>query len=227
MNTKVSIILPARNEEEIINKTLTDIFSYLRNKKYKYEVLTILNGCSDKTEEIINSFQLKYKSLKIYKSKAGYGLALKEGLKRSVGEYVVIFNVDFYDLKMLDLIDIDLYGKDFVIGSKMAHWSTDKRPIARRVVSLLFNTYLKILYGFKGSDTHGIKIIKRSVIDSVLSKCKTTGGIMDTEFVLRAQKSNFKFADFPVYLEEVRLPRFINRFIDTPRDIFNLFKALK
>ncbi len=226
MKTKLSIILPARNEEEIIKKTLSDILGYLKNKKYAYEILLILNGCEDKTEEIIKSFQIKNKSLKIHKSKAGYGYALKEGLKKSIGEYVVIFNVDFYDLKMLDLIDIDLYGKDFVIGSKMAHWSTDKRPLSRRVVSTLFNIYLKIMFGFKGSDTHGIKIMKRVVVDAVLKKCKTVGGIIDTEFVIRAQKLGFKFADFPVYLEEVRLPRFINRFLDTPKDILNLHKAL-
>lgn len=227
MKTKLSIIFPTRNEEEIIKKTLSDVLGYLKNKKYTYEILMVLNGCEDKTEEIIKQYQLNNKYLKIYKSKAGYGYALKEGLKKSVGDYIVIFNVDFYDLNMLDLVDIDLYGKDFVIGSKMAHWSTDKRPLLRRIVSTLFNIYLKIMFGFKGSDTHGIKIMKRRVVDSVLKKCKTVSGIVDTEFVIRAQKLGFKFADFPVYLEEVRLPRFINRFLDTPRDINNLHKALK
>lgn len=227
MKTKLSIILPARNEEEIIKKTLTDILNYLKNKKYTYEILVVLNGCDDKTEEITKSLQVKNKSLKILNSKAGYGYSLKEGLKKSVGEYIVIFNVDFYDLKMLDLVDIDLYGKDFVIGSKMAHWSTDKRPLSRKVVSTLFNFYLKIIFGFKGSDTHGIKIMKRQVVDTVLKKCKTVGGIMDTEFVIKSQKLGFKFSDFPVYLEEVRLPRFINRLTSTPIDIYNLHKSLK
>ena len=224
---KLSIILPARNEEEIIKKTLTDMFRYLKDKNYKNEVLVVINGCKDKTREIVESFQKKNINLKIYNSKPGYGYALKEGLKKSTGDYVVIFNVDFYDLRMIDLVDIDLYGKDFIIGSKMAHWSVDKRPLSRRIVSTLFNLYLKIMFAFRGSDTHGIKIIKREVIRKILNKCKTVGGIMDTEFVIRSQKMGFKFADFPVYLKEVRHPRFINRFLDTPKDILNLHKSLK
>jgi len=227
MKTKLSIILPARNEDEIIKKTLTEIFAYLKNKKYLYEVLVILNGCEDKTVDITKTFQYRNKSLKIYKSKAGYGYALKEGLKKSIGEYVAIFNVDFYDLKMLDLMDIDLYGKDLVIGSKMAHWSTDKRPTSRKIVSILFNLYLKIMFGFKGSDTHGIKIMKRKVVKDVLKKCRTVDGIIDTEFVIRTQRLGFKIADFPVTLEEKRTSRFVNRFLSTPIDIYKLAKALK
>lgn len=42
MNTKLSIILSARNEEEIIKKTLNEILGYLRNKKYTYEILIVL-----------------------------------------------------------------------------------------------------------------------------------------------------------------------------------------
>lgn len=226
MKTKVSIVLPARNEEQLIKNCLVDIYKFLDSKNYGYEILVVVNGSTDNTEEIVKSLSSKNKNIKLINSKSGYGQALKKGMQTAVGDYIVIFNVDFYDLNMLDLVDIDLYGKDFVIGSKMAHWSTDKRPILRRIVSTLFNIYLKMMFGFKGSDTHGIKIMKRSVIDAVLKKCKTVSGIVDTEFVIRAQKLGFKFADVPVYLEEVRLPRFINRLSSTPIDIYNLHKSL-
>ena len=210
---KLSIILPARNEELLIGDTLKDIFSFLVKKKISdYEILVIINGTQDKTADIVAKFASKNEKIKIYNSKPGYGKALKIGLKNSKGNYVVIFNVDFYDLRMIDLIHIDLYGKDFIIGSKMAHWSEDKRPVLRKIVSTLFNFYLKIVHEFKGSDTHGIKIFRKEVINEILPKCKTDSGIFDTEFVLRSQHAGFKFADFPVSVEEKRPPRFSNKY---------------
>jgi glycosyltransferase involved in cell wall biosynthesis len=225
---KLSIILPTRNEEMLIKDTLGDIVSFLNKRKvFRYEVLVVINGTNDNTYAIVSGLAAKNPRIKILKSEPGYGKALKVGLKKSKGDFVVIFNVDFYDLKMLDLIGIDLYGKDFIIGSKMAHWSKDKRSIIRMTVSYSFNLYLKVMYGFRGSDTHGIKVLKRKVVEKVLPKCKTDSGIFDTEFVLRSQYAGFKFADFPVTVVEKRPPRFTQRLLQTPIDIFFLSRALK
>jgi len=226
MNT--TILLPARNEEALIANTINDITRFLSKRKIlHYELLVIINGTIDKTEDIVRKIASKNKRIKIIKSRQGYGNALKAGLKNAKGNYIVIFNVDFYDLRMIDLAKIDLYGKDFIIGSKMAHWSEDKRPIVRKIVSKLFNLYLKIIHGFRGSDTHGIKILKREVARAILPKCKTKSGIFDTEFVLKAQYAGFKFADFPVLVEEKRPARFKNRLLQTPKDVIDLLICLK
>lgn len=227
---KVSVILPARNEEKLIASSLSNIYKYFSNKKYLYEILVVVNGSTDKTASIVTDFIKNQKAnnrIKLIKSKAGYGYALKQGLIISKGDYIVVLNVDFYDLHLIDLIDIDLCGRDFIIGSKMANWSEDKRSFKRKAISYLFNLYIKIVHSFRGSDTHGIKIFKRKVLKAVLPKCKTATGIFDTEFVLRAQYAGFKFADFPVVLEEKRPPRFVNRLFSTPVDIYKLYKALK
>lgn len=130
-------------------------------------------------------------------------------------------------MRLIDLLDINLYGRDLVIGSKMAYWSEDRRSSVRKLASTLFNFYLKIAYGFGGSDTHGIKILKRNVLESVLPKCRTSSGIFDTEFVLRTQRLGFKIADFPVTLIEKRPTRFVNRFLSIPGEIYKLYQSLK
>jgi glycosyltransferase involved in cell wall biosynthesis len=224
---KTSIILPARNEEQLIKEVLIDIHKHLKKKKYQFEIIVVINGCTDSTQNIIEKLQKTKKEIKIVESKPGYGFALKKGIKVAKGDYIVVFNVDFYDLKLIDLIDIDLYGRDFVLGSKRAHWSEDKRSFSRRLVSFLFNNYLALVHNFKGSDTHGIKVIKKEVLNKIFKKCKTTSGIFDTELVLRAQNEGFKLADFPVVVEEKRPPRFTSRLINTPIDIYDLTKSLK
>ena len=225
---KLSIILPVKNEEGLIKGTLNDIVSFLKKRKIAdYEILVVINGTIDKTGDIVASFTIENNKIKILKSEPGYGKALRVGLKESKGDYVIIFNVDFYDLRMIDLINIDLYGKDFIIGSKMAHWSEDKRFLLRKIISILFNLYLKLFYKFKGSDTHGIKVVRRNVVEKILPKCKTDSGIFDTEFVLRSQYEGFKFADFPVIVEERRPPRFKQRVFQTPKDLIDLHRAIR
>jgi len=49
---KLSVILPARNEEKLIKSTILDIARHLEKKNYSFEILVVLNGCTDKTEEI-------------------------------------------------------------------------------------------------------------------------------------------------------------------------------
>jgi glycosyltransferase involved in cell wall biosynthesis len=224
---KLSIILPSRNEELLIRDTLKSFCNYLKKKHYDFEILVVINGSTDRTEEIVNIFSNTYKQVKILKSQSGYGHALKKGLREAKGQYLVIYNVDFYDFRLLDLVDINMYGRDLIVGSKRAHWSEDMRPLYRKLIAQFFNLYLKSIHGFKGSDTHGIKLIKRKVVKKILPKCKTNSGIFDTELVIRIQKDGYKIADFPVVVKEIRPSRFKNRFSKTPFDILDLHRALK
>jgi glycosyltransferase involved in cell wall biosynthesis len=224
---KLSIIFPTRNEENNITEAIRDVAKHLKTKKYLFEILIVANGCTDKTEEIVKKEIVNNKQLKLVKSQPGYGYALRKGLKDAKGDYLIIYNVDFYDLRLIDLVDIDLYGKDLIIGSKRAHWSKDDRPFIRKAISFGFNFYLKLNYGFRGSDTHGIKVFKRRVFEKVFNQCKTNSGIFDTEFVLRTQMSGFNIADFPVEVKEKRSSRFPNRFFQTFEDIYKLHKSLK
>lgn len=226
---KLSVILPARNEEKLIKSTVLEILKHLKKKDYSFEVLVIINGCTDNTEKIAREISVENRQLRILTSKQGYGIALKKGLKEARGEFIAIFNVDYYNLHFLDLADIGMYGKDIIIGSKRTFWAEDRRSLVRRIISLTFNVFLRLAFGFRGSDTHGIKLLRKAVIDKILPKCKTTSDIFYTELIIRAQRAGFKFADFPVSVEEKRPSRFtfVDRTLRTPLNIYLLYKALR
>ncbi|HJX58999.1 MAG TPA: methyltransferase domain-containing protein [Patescibacteria group bacterium] len=224
---KVSVILPARNEQELIEKTVKDIAGYIKKRGYSFEILVVVNGSEDATEEILLRIIRRIPQVKILKSKPGYGYASRKGLKEAKGDYVIIYNVDFYDFRLIDYVDVDMKGNDIIIGSKLAKGAKDERPFLRHLVSLMFNYYLKIFYGFKGTDTHGIKLIRKTAIDEVLPKCSTTSGIFDTEFILKSERQNFKRVDLPVNISEKRPPRFGSRSLQTFIDLFELSRALR
>jgi len=224
---KISIILPAKNEEKLIKKAIEDIESYLKSKDCAYEMITVINDCRDRTEIITRDLAKKDSNLKVVKSRPGYGFALKKGLETAQGDYVIIFNVDFYEIVFIDMCFADLLGKDLIIGSKMVSWSEDKRELGRRLVSKVFNLVIKIVFGFKGTDTHGIKVMRKVVVKKILPQCKTTGGILDTELILRTQYGGFKVADFPVSVKEIRPSRFPRGLRRAPTDIVELYRALR
>jgi len=226
---KLSVILPARNEEELIASSIKEIVGYLKEKGYPFEVLVIVNGTTDKTAEIVKEISLKEKRVVLLESKPDYGIALRKGLREAKGEFVAIFNVDYYNLNLLGLAEIGMYGKDVIIGSKRTYWAEDNRSLARKAISSLFNLFLRLAFGFKGSDTHGIKLLRKKVIDEILPKCKTTSDLFYTELIIRAQRKGFKLADFPVAVEEKRPSRFtfVDRTLKTPLNIYLLYKALK
>lgn len=226
MPVDISIVLPTRNEEGLIKKTLTEILSYLKKKRLSYEILVVINGSDDATDIIVKKIAKINSGIVVLTSDTGYGPALRKGLLAAKGRFVIVFNVDFYELKFIDLAEVNLLGKDLIIGSKLAPWAEDTRPLVRKMVSRLFNLCLKLVFGFKGSDTHGIKIMRKSVLDIVYPETHTTSGIFDTELVLRIQMTGYDVADFPVRVEEKRLSRFQNRLWQTPKDFWELYKAI-
>ena len=73
----ITILLPARNEEAIIENTLNDILKFLSKRKIlDYELLVIINGTTDRTEDVVIRIASKDKRIKVLKSRQGYGLSL-------------------------------------------------------------------------------------------------------------------------------------------------------
>lgn len=224
---QLSIVIPSHNEEGIIKDTVQAIHKYAHSVFQEFEIIVVENGSTDKTADIIKNLQSKYSKIKLLNlPQPSYGDALLEGIKTSKGELVIIYNADFYDLKFIDIAKDDLSGYDIIIGSKNLPSSKDKRPFLRILVTKLFNLLLKLLFNFKGTDTHGIKIFRRTKIINIINNCKTKTGIVDSEIIIKAERANLKKKEVPVTVIEKRPPRFKKRFINTFSDIYELSKAL-
>ena len=60
------------------------------------------------------------------------------------------------------------------------------------------------MYGFKGNDTYGIKVLKRVIVDKVLPKCKMDSGVFDIADVSAANLL-LRF----IFVNEIRLLKYI------------------
>ena len=87
----VSIVIPARDEENVIRDT---IFNCLEQTYDNIEVVIVCHNCKDKTFERANLSDKKVKALELKTSQAGKGIALNYGVDNSKGEYILILDSD-------------------------------------------------------------------------------------------------------------------------------------
>jgi cellulose synthase/poly-beta-1,6-N-acetylglucosamine synthase-like glycosyltransferase len=97
---KVSILIPARNEERVIGRILRRM-TELTYPKDKMEVIVIDDASTDETGIIANHYAATYKYIKvIHRSQKdggkGKASALNAGFKHSTGEIIFCFDADYY-----------------------------------------------------------------------------------------------------------------------------------
>src|SRR3989344_1196253 len=83
----LSVIVPAYNEEERIQKTLRRFQEYFSTQPYNYEILVINDGSKDRTAEIAEELKMEVKNLQVYdrKTNKGKGFSVREGILKSRG----------------------------------------------------------------------------------------------------------------------------------------------
>ncbi|WP_345242024.1 glycosyltransferase family 2 protein [Pontibacillus salipaludis] len=88
----VSIIVPAYNVEEYIEKCLTSI---LDQTYQNIEVIVVDDGSTDNTRQLIDKISnLDNRVCKIYKKNAGVSAARNSGIEISTGDYLVFVDAD-------------------------------------------------------------------------------------------------------------------------------------
>ncbi len=111
---RISIVIPAFNEEDAIREGLDKLIEAQLHEKY--EVIYVNDGSTDRTKEIIKEYPVKLYNHNVNK---GYGAALKTGIRKAEGEKVIILDSDGqHDPKYVDELLILLEENDMVIGER-------------------------------------------------------------------------------------------------------------
>jgi len=91
---KISFLVAAHNEEKIISETLRNLTSLPYDN---YEIIIGLDGCTDRTEEIVKEFKKKDKRIRHYSLdiRKGKPAVINEIIKKAKGEIIVINDADW------------------------------------------------------------------------------------------------------------------------------------
>lgn len=225
----ISIVIPIHNEESLLESLVTGITNGLADFPETYEIILCENGSHDRTLELALALAAQDNRLVVLSSpEAGYGAAIRRGILHSRGERIILFNADLWDMDFLRDAYQLLARHDIVIASKRHPDSRDHRPVNRRFITWGFNFLLYVLFGFTGTDTHGMKAFRRATIAPIVRRCLTDREIFDTEVILRAQQAGLSITELPTTVEETRPSRY-STFARVPRtfkDLWVLYKDL-
>jgi glycosyltransferase involved in cell wall biosynthesis len=229
---RLSIVIPIYNEEGILHAAVVDLVSRLSEQRWSYEILLSENGSTDRTVAIAEELAQKFPEVKVHSLGApNYGKAMRQGILRARGEFVVCDEIDLCDTdfyaRALELLDAD--RADLVVGSKVMAGAEDRRPFLRHAATLVINGMLRVLVGFHGTDTHGLKAFRRERLLPVAHECVVDRDLFASEFVIRAERMGRRVVEIPVHIVEKRPPS-VNLFKRVPkvlRDIARLTYVIR
>lgn len=149
---KLSVIVPAYNEEGRISETLRGIDSYLEGRDYDYEIIVVVNGSSDKTFDVVKKLESTtvQKATALNLAEGGKGNAVKRGiLDKATGDIVMFMDAD----NATPISEIEKFlpffkeGFDVVIGSRYTDPDLVKvhQPFYRIVLSRMSNLLIQLL----------------------------------------------------------------------------------
>ena len=226
----VSLLIPIYNEEAILEESVRDIIQGADPLGIPYELVLCENGSRDRTVEIGERLCDEFPQLRLLRCPVpDYGEALILGIREARGEHIVCFEIDFYDVHFIEQAHVLLKKYDAVIGSKRGVGSRDRRPFIRRLITWGFNTFLRIVFGFTGTDTHGIKAFRAEPVRPLVDECQTRRDVFTTELVLRIERAGLWRCELPLEIEEKR-PAPINisrRVPSTLKNLWTLWKATR
>lgn len=224
---RISIVIPVYNEEGILRTAVVDLRDRLAPFSWTYEIILAENGSKDRTvaigEELAREFPGEVKIISM--GEPNYGRALKEGILLSRGDIVLCEEIDLCDTDFhRRAVEILETGEaDLVIGSKLVSGAADERPVFRHVASIAYSSMLRILLGFRGTDTHGLKAFRRSALLDVVTACLVDKDVFASEFVIRADRGGVRTREIPVRIKEKRPPS-INLWKRVPNVLKNVAK---
>ena len=143
------------------------------------------------------------------------------------GEYVFCDEIDLCDTDFYErsLALLEAREADLVVGSKLLDGASDERPVLRHVGSIVINGMLRVALGFTGTDTHGLKAFRRSVVAPVAERCIVDKDLFASELVIRAEREGVSIVEIPVRVKEKRDPS-IGLFRRVPNVLKNLAKLV-
>jgi len=217
---KHTIVIPAHDEEKRIAVTLEDygklFLEDLNQEMVQTEIIVVLNGCSDRTIDIVKEYETKYPIIRHLEfERSGKGFAVAEGFNaaRNESDYVGFTDADnsteaieYYKL----LIQLGMHDDGKCVGIIGSRWLEDsivepKQPLMRRFAGRCFNLLNRIMFNMPYKDTQcGAKIFTSAAAKSVISDLAVTEWAFDTNILYSIKRQGFTLIEHPVKWKDVK-----------------------
>ena len=168
---KLSVIIPAKNEEGNLEKTIKDINNILFKNNILHEIIVINDHSNDSTLEKLNFWKKNIQELKIINNtgKPGYGLTVRLGLENYSGDIIAIMMADGSDSPK-DLVKFyfeSLKNHICVFGTRFSDGgSTQDYPKLKYMLNRIFNNLVRLIFQIRYNDiTNAFKVYTKEAVE--------------------------------------------------------------
>jgi dolichol-phosphate mannosyltransferase len=167
---KLSVVIPAHNEEGCIESTVRTFHAKLWAEKIPHEILLINDNSSDGTEALLKKLAADIDEVRYINNEPpqGFGFAVRKGLENFQGDAVAIVMADASDSPddLVKFYQKMLEGYDCVFGTRFGGGGrTYDYPFVKLVLNRIFNTFISLVFGLRYNDvTNAFKMYRAPVI---------------------------------------------------------------
>ncbi|MBU0629604.1 MAG: glycosyltransferase [Candidatus Margulisbacteria bacterium] len=206
MTSRFEVIFPAYNEEKRLlgHRTLEAFYSHLtRLYGLEFSMTVVLNGCTDKSFEIVERLANKHQRLKVLViSEKGKGAAFIHGLRQVTAPLFAFIDIDgAIAPEQLDRLLPYTRSADIVFGSRKLPSSFIRKqpPLIRRLNSSLAGFCVRSILATRVRDPFcGIKIFKTASAKNILPSLKCKSSMIDSNILYAARQAGLKVVEAPV-----------------------------
>lgn len=207
---KLSLVLPAYNEQERIAESVRAVDCALARMGCTYEIIVGSDGCTDRTVEAVRRLGLPSTRI-IERPHGGKGAILRDCLMTSRGEYAGFLDADLeidvsYVPEFVKALDD---GFDAAVASKTLNYAyASERRLSRRISTRGYNLLVRLFFGSPLTDHQaGLKLFRGDYLRSILPSIDSAGWLWDTEVLLRLLRDGKRIKEIPVKTRSFRESR--------------------
>jgi glycosyltransferase involved in cell wall biosynthesis len=192
---KISIVIPAYNEEQSIEYVTAELLAYLDGKDG--EIILVNDGSQDRTGAVIDSMSAKHPG-RIrcihHLTNVGYAATLRDGFSAAMHEWTFYMDGDGqYDPQEIDMLQRLANDADFIVGYRRERRDSWLRVFAARV----FNMIARTLFDIPVRDIDcSFKLMRSDRLSQI--KISSSGFLIDTELLAKARQRGFTIREIAI-----------------------------
>lgn len=207
---KLSIVIPAYNEERRLPPTLRAYLDYFEPRYgAEFELIVVVNGSRDATERVAREQMPAHPSIRVLVEPRaiGKGGAIMMGFNIARGDLVGFVDADgATPPEAFDDLARNIGDAGAIIASR---WFKESRvyppqPLKRRVASRIFNFFVRWFFKVQIRDTQcGAKVLTREAVQAVLPDIGITRWAFDVDLLFKLRRARFRIVEHPTTWHDV------------------------